>query len=623
MSIYRIGAIIKITFNQKKIIQTIEYSTNMEVKREMMRISLSIRLGIIFLFLLLPVVGMMSYFNYQSEENLAYQVSDTLEELMKQNNKLIETELDRITQVTTSLIMEETTQNIGKQTEVDPILSHYELRKLNTLLRNESFLDPSELNYYMVFPNQASNQGNKMEFFTVGDEEVPSLKEEDLQKWYESVTEDFGSPTLTPLKINYKETLAFLRSINDLSYYGSTLGMIVVSDIQNVFLENLGNTVSFDIEPYLLNEDNQILFGKKQGLTEATLKEALAIEANDFSTVVDNHIYVHSNNEKYGYTLLFQVPIETLTERQKQLTRNVIMITVLYFIFAFIIAFYLARNYVLPLQKLTIFFRSYLPGHVFNDPTIQEREGEVYQLMSSVQDMSKRMKKLMIDKYQAEMKYKEMELNRLQEQINPHLLYNTLESIQWNSIMNEDFETASMVNDLSALMKLGLSKGRDLITLKEEHDHLTAYTNLQKKRFDHPFAVEIEINEELFDCLIPKITLQPLVENSIKYGVKQMGEEGVIRVTSHLEQDQIIIKVVDNGFKEIDVEAINQSLRNDQVEENQGVGILNVNRRITYHFGKEYGLTYIRTEDGWTEVTILIPRVKKGEEKDVSDSDRG
>ncbi|GAA0291139.1 two-component system sensor histidine kinase YesM [Gracilibacillus halotolerans] len=585
----------------------------------MKRLSMPVRLGIIFILLLLPIIGMMSYFNKQSEQNLAHQVSDTLEELIKQNNKLIETELDRIMQVTTSLILEESAQTIGKESDMDEVFMHNEYRTLNTLLRNESFIDPSDLTYHMIYPEKNASESN-MDFYTIGEKQIQFLNGEEIQQWYEKITADFGRPTLTLIENNNEESLAFVRSINDIFYYGNTLGMIVVSDIQNIIMENQGTINSFDIRPYLLNEENQILYGDKENLTADVIESALFKDTN-VSTVVDNHIYISANNEKYDYTLLFQVPIDTLTERQSQLTTNLIFITVLYFIFAALIAVYLAKTYVLPLQKLTIFFRSYLPGHVLNDSSL-EGKGEIFKLMASVRDMTQRMKKLIIDNYQSEIKYKEMELNRLQEQINPHLLYNTLESIQWNSIMNEDFETASMVNDLSALMKLGLSQGRDLITIKEERDHLVAYMNLQQKRFESPFTTTIQLDEELYEFLIPKISLQPLVENSIKYGVKKMGEEGIIKITGEIENDRIVLKVLDNGFKDIDVDKLNDSLRMDRATEGQGVGILNVNRRIKHHFGNEYGLTYRRTEEKWTEVTIRLPKVERVEETDVSDSNR-
>lgn len=591
----------------------------MEEGQGMKRLSMPVRLGIIFILLLLPIIGMMSYFNKQSEQNLAHQVSDTLEELIKQNNKLIETELDRIMQVTTSLILEESAQTIGKESDMDEVFMHNEYRTLNTLLRNESFIDPSDLTYHMIYPEKNASESN-MDFYTIGEKQIQFLNGEEIQQWYEKITADFGRPTLTLIENNNEESLAFVRSINDIFYYGNTLGMIVVSDIQNIIMENQGTINSFDIRPYLLNEENQILYGDKENLTADVIESALFKDTN-VSTVVDNHIYISANNEKYDYTLLFQVPIDTLTERQSQLTTNLIFITVLYFIFAALIAVYLAKTYVLPLQKLTIFFRSYLPGHVLNDSSL-EGKGEIFKLMASVRDMTQRMKKLIIDNYQSEIKYKEMELNRLQEQINPHLLYNTLESIQWNSIMNEDFETASMVNDLSALMKLGLSQGRDLITIKEERDHLVAYMNLQQKRFESPFTTTIQLDEELYEFLIPKISLQPLVENSIKYGVKKMGEEGIIKITGEIENDRIVLKVLDNGFKDIDVDKLNDSLRMDRATEGQGVGILNVNRRIKHHFGNEYGLTYRRTEEKWTEVTIRLPKVERVEETDVSDSNR-
>lgn len=224
--------------------------------------------------------------------------------------------------------------------------------------------------------------------------------------------------------------------------------------------------------------------------------------------------------------------------------------------------------------------------------------------------MARRLNDLIHYKYNMDLKQKEAQLQLLYQQINPHLLYNTLESIYWKSTMEGNTESAEMIKDLSKLMKISLSRGRDLITLGEELEHAGAYMNLQLNRYDYQFTIRWDVPEALLANHVPKITLQPLLENAIIHGIKNMGEDGMIRVSGHLEGDRCRIVIEDNGFRPVNYESIRRLLHDDAPDHSLGYGIRNIQERIRLHFGSRYGLQYEPGEEGGTRVTITIPRTE-------------
>ncbi len=252
--------------------------------------------------------------------------------------------------------------------------------------------------------------------------------------------------------------------------------------------------------------------------------------------------------------------------------------------------------------------RSYEPGKLVPETPGQARKDEVSVLISSAYDMARRLNSLVRDKYQMELKQKEAQLQILYQQINPHLLYNTLESIYWKSSLEGNAESAEMIKELSKLMKIGLSRGRELIPIAEELEHAEAYLKLQQLRYDYAFAVRWRVAEEALGLLVPKISLQPLLENAILHGIKAMGEDGELDVVIERVADEVRLRVEDNGYKLVDYDRIERLLRPPEGDADAGgYGVRNVQLRARLHFGDAYGLSYAPKPGGGTIATLTIP----------------
>jgi two-component system sensor histidine kinase YesM len=202
-----------------------------------------------------------------------------------------------------------------------------------------------------------------------------------------------------------------------------------------------------------------------------------------------------------------------------------------------------------------------------------------------------------------------MKFNALQSQIQPHFLYNTLECIHWQAVSEGNREVSTMVKALAQYYRVCLSKGKDIIPLEKELEQIKNYLIIQNIRYDNIIRLEQEILPTYFDLPIPKLTLQPLIENSIYHGIRvKEGRSGVIRLTVREEADAVVLVVSDNGagMTEEETAEVNRSLtgKNQEI----GYGIVNVNKRVELIFGAQYGLNFRQNEAGGVDVEIRLPK---------------
>ncbi|WP_026491093.1 sensor histidine kinase [Butyrivibrio sp. XPD2002] len=232
-------------------------------------------------------------------------------------------------------------------------------------------------------------------------------------------------------------------------------------------------------------------------------------------------------------------------------------------------------------------------------------------LQRSLDEINRLMKDIVIEQEEK----RKSELDALQSQINPHFLYNTLDSIVW-MIEGEHYEEAVfMITQLASLFRVSLSKGRTIIPIEDELRHAENYMNIQKVRFKNAFTVNYDIEPEIKECLTVKLIVQPLLENAIYYGVKNMDEDGEITVKGYKDGEDIFIEVIDNGYG-IPSEKLPYILTEDKraSKNGSGVGLINVHKRIQLRFGEEYGLKIESEPDEGTKVTIHLPAIPATEE---------
>ncbi|MDR0519633.1 MAG: histidine kinase [Clostridiales Family XIII bacterium] len=246
---------------------------------------------------------------------------------------------------------------------------------------------------------------------------------------------------------------------------------------------------------------------------------------------------------------------------------------------------------------------------------------ELYLLSSYLNKMIDRMKDFANREYTATLLAKQAEINALQMQINPHFLYNTLDSIRGLAIKEGVTDIANMTKALSRLFRYSISNKNDFSTLREEINNAESYMTIQQLRFANKFVfiTDIDVNEDpdIFDYCLPKLTIQPIIENSVFYGLETKLGKGKIILHAYITQKRLIISIEDNGLgmEQQRLDDINgklsRSLPSAADNAVSSIGLVNVNERIHLYFGQEYGIHVMSTQNVGTIVEIMLPLMKK------------
>lgn len=305
---------------------------------------------------------------------------------------------------------------------------------------------------------------------------------------------------------------------------------------------------------------------------------------------------------------------EVLPIKSMNMDHNVIWRTI-FLIFLFCIVIGLALSYVIsrqlgaPISRLTKRLELIAKGDFETDSSI-ETDDEIGMIGKQINQMSSRISTLLDTRVQDEKEKKDMEIKMLQAQINPHFLYNTLDSIKWIATMQKNSGIVQVVTSLSSLLK-NMAKGfNEKVTLQQELDFLQNYITIEKIRYIELFDVEIIVDEDiLYDAKIIKLTLQPIVENAIFSGIEPSGRFGLIQIHAFAEHGTLYVTVTDNGVG-IAPENIKKLLTDTSriTRSNMsGIGLPNVDRRLKLVYGEDYGITIESQLDHYTTITIALP----------------
>lgn len=283
------------------------------------------------------------------------------------------------------------------------------------------------------------------------------------------------------------------------------------------------------------------------------------------------------------------------------------------FLLNIVISRYLANYELKPINRIQEYILRVEQGE-FGLPLPPERADEIGKLTSSIQEMSEKIGQL-VEKLKTEQeRMRTAEFKALQAQINPHFLYNSLDSINWLARRGDVQKTTEMVTALTTFFRIGLSKGRDLITVKEELEHIHSYLVIQKIRYENQFEYSFYVDPETENYFVPKLMLQPLVENALYHGIKLCDRKCVLMIQVLSRDDQIEIEVLDNGagMDEETLESVREAMEHTGENRTNSYGVVNVNDRIRILAGQQYGLTFTSEKGVGTSAKIILPKTLKG-----------
>lgn len=311
-----------------------------------------------------------------------------------------------------------------------------------------------------------------------------------------------------------------------------------------------------------------------------------------------------------GWRLVGVIDLSASLKQSVVFRDTIIASLVVIIIYAIIISTHIASYLSSPIKQLESIMRHVQNGN-FNIVVPITGSQETQSLSKSFEKMLFKIKSLMEDLKKTESIKRQRELDALQAKINPHFLYNTLESVVWLAEEGDNKGVVKQVTSLATLFRVSIAKGKDIITIQEELTHVKSYLEIQSIRYKDKFDYKFIVPEELKHCPTAKLIVQPIVENSIYHGLKYIEDDGhiIIKVEA-VGDDKIAIKVIDNGAG-MDEKTVNALLdpNGDIKRSGNGIGIININERLKLVYGNEYGLSVESELEEGTTVTILIPRL--------------
>lgn len=305
---------------------------------------------------------------------------------------------------------------------------------------------------------------------------------------------------------------------------------------------------------------------------------------------------------------------EIQREQKAYNTRSTLLITIaliaflLIGIIIFFFSYYIPSSISKPILEITEVTNQVAAGDLSVRSEVFDGV-EPAMLSSSINSMIDKINELLSQVKTEQIHLRKAEFELLQAQINPHFLYNTLDAIVWLAEAGEKEKVVSTVGSLSDFFRASLNQGKDVVTIKEDLNHVRSYLEIQQVRYQDILEYEIDVPEELNNYLIPKITIQPLVENALYHGIKNKRGLGKIKITGQLFDDCMELYIVDNGqgITKERLEVVLNNINNRSESEKSTYGLYNVNERIKLNFGEIYGISISSEYLMGTKVTIKLP----------------
>nr|WP_243765572.1 sensor histidine kinase [Extibacter sp. GGCC_0201] len=451
------------------------------------------------------------------------------------------------------------------------------------------------------------------------------------QDWYKQAMEEmenvhFSTPHIQNLfddgTFRYYWVISLSRVVELTGNGVSQMGVLLVdmdySSISRMMKQI--NTLNTEQYYYLCDSSGQIIYHPRQiQISDGIYNENSKAAAGYKDGVYDERFEGESrkvvvNTISYtGWKLVGVIPNATFTHGTVSIRYFIAILVLLMAMMLVVINRVVSVRISSPILKLDDSVKGYEAGEtpeIYIGGSLEIRHLG-HSIQRSYEQIDTLMKKIVLEQNER----RKSELDALQSQINPHFLYNTLESIVWMVEGERNNEAVFMLSQLAKLFRISLSKGSTVITVKDELQHAQSYMNIQKIRYKNTFSISFHVDPAIYGYCTVKLILQPILENAINYGVSGMDDCGEITVTGRLEGSDLILAVTDNGMGMTREEAELVLTDSERVHKHgSGVGLVNVNNRIQILFGKEYGLAIESEPDEGTTVFIRLPAVLYTEE---------
>lgn len=406
-------------------------------------------------------------------------------------------------------------------------------------------------------------------------------------------------------RLTNDKTLTTAKAIRN----NDTLQGFILVDIQREEFSSIINekTQGSIWDVLLINNIGNVLYSKNRKEIEAKPFDVDGgyIETENvhsYTTVMDEESFHGSyrNSRNYPFKIVSYSSLKDVKSNSNYLLRILLYIGILTLIIALLVAYKVSKSLSGAVKDLVYYMKKVEKGD-FTERFPIERTDEIGELMLRYNKMAKRLDVLVKNIIEGKDRLKKSEMKMLQSQINPHFLYNTLDTVKWMAKMGQKDQVITLITNLAKLLRISMEDLEEFQTVSQSLSWLESYLAIQKARYDDDLTYHIDVEECLLDQKIPKLILQPLVENAILHGLK---EKGTIHVLGYTEGEHMVFEVKDDGI------GMEEKVVLKLLEEapDKGIGLINVHRRIELLYGKGYGLKIVSELSKGTTIQVLMPK---------------
>lgn len=418
-----------------------------------------------------------------------------------------------------------------------------------------------------------------------------------------------------------EKVVSYMMMLNDFDNFGQIIGCISIDVLEEEFFTILKEIKIGDNGFALISNSEGDIISKSYVLSNKLDKIVDMFSTRSRSEKIQHSVFNNFNWRETSFSVI-DTPVNNSDWEvvyimpTREIMKNVdtsIKFTMIIIIVCILLAAAIA---VIVSNKITLGIHNLIDRmeklkvigiKTIEDDIVEYSNDEIVQLQYHYNQMVDRIRNLVVENYEVQLQRREAQLIGLQAQINPHFLYNVLDSINWMAIRAKAMNISDMVTDLGQFYRIGLSGGKEVISIGEELEHVKTYLKIQKVRFGETIEVIFAVSEEVLDYPIVKLVLQPIVENAIIHGIlAKPSQKGIIKICSKKSDKGILIQIMDDGIG-LNFEKVNYILSDSESKFTKGFGIKNVNERIKLYFGQQYGVEIRREKDQWTVVDIILP----------------
>ncbi|MCH4886193.1 sensor histidine kinase [Acidaminobacter sp. JC074] len=567
---------------------------------------LNIKNKLLFMFvfqMVLPVIILGFFLLRNVESNMKSQALTLSQDMLKVLELRITDFTSGIKSVSQDLLYDLEVYDVLNDDQSDKFIYYHNVNNLKNVLRTLT-LSNDGIQAITIYDKRGSNHT-----YDMSSGRLNNLKDIPYDILLEKSRQAEGRPIW---HVDYEGTNANIymsRIINDIDTFNE-VGLLVIRvdfmPMKNDY-ENLSSDIFQSIA--LLENDGQIIFTTENSPIHSesvNYDESTGVLYEDDSK---ERIISYRKVDNPNWVIVTAISKKVLLRDVTKFTQYAFMIFIPMAVLLSFFTIFEGMHMVEAINQIVSGMKDVSKGKKHVNIQV-DRGDELGFLAESFNDMSTELKNLVENVKTEQITRKEVEMKALQAQINPHFLYNTLETINWHAQLKGAPEISEMVTALSSIMEATIGRDNKLISLRDEMKYIENYISIMKYRYEGRLTFKRDIDPQILSIKIPRLILQPIVENAINHGIGKTKKVGEINISAFRKEEDIVIEICDNG-KGMTVDTLKEVYqRIGDKQDGSSIGLQNVDKRLKLFYGEDYGITILSEEDVYTKVVVIIPEKK-------------